>query len=126
MKVTFKKDYKAVFTVDDVERAKKVIKSEKEEDTETAATWAETAAREAVKGTNDFLEDVITANAVVAKNCRAWNAYFDGSYDMDVWIEALLKTANGYIEIGAYLSDIWQTGAVDYSNHMYIQRYKRQ
>lgn len=43
---------------------------------------------------------------------------------MDVWVEATAKTYFGFVEVGAYLSDIWNTGAVKYTEHMYIKYYK--
>lgn len=30
----------------------------------------------------------------------------------------------GYMEVSAYLTDIWQTGAEDYGAHMYVRRFK--
>lgn len=125
MKVTMEKDYKRFYTIEEVEIARQIIKYEKEEDTDTAAGWAEYAAHEAVKGTGDWIGEVITASARTARNCRAWNAFFDGSRNLDVWINALVRTGNGFIEIGAYLTDIWQTGAEPYKQHMYIQQYNR-
>ena len=42
---------------------------------------------------------------------------------MDIWISAIAKTGLGFIVIGAYLSDIWQTGAERYADNMYIKYY---
>lgn len=125
MKVAMEKDYKRFYTIEDAEIAKKIIKWEKEEDTETVAGWAEYAAREALSGTNDYMSEIITASARTAMNYRAWDHFFEGSKNLDVWIEALVRTSYGFIEIGAYLTDIWQSGAEAYKHHMYIQRYKR-
>ena len=124
MKVKLQKDYKCYYTFVDLEIAKRVI-SETKEDEYTAKEWAEYAIREALRGTNDYIEEVIRASAETAKNRRANDAYFEGSRDMDVWVEATAKTTWGFIEIGAYLSDIWQTGGTPYKQHMYIQYYKR-
>lgn len=120
MKVRLEKDYKRFYTIEDLERAKMVISYEKE-DGETAKGWAEYAVREALKGKNDWLSEIITADAQTAKNCRAWNAYGDDTQDMDVWLNIVARTAFGFITVGAYLSDIWQTGAVEYKNHEYIR-----
>ncbi len=126
MKVSLEKDYKKFYTIEDLERAKMVIASEKE-DEETVKGWAEYAAREALKGTRDYLAEVIKAEARTAKNCRVWNAYGASaefsSEDMDVWIDFTAETDYGFIKGGAYLSDIWQTGAVEYKHHMYIRYY---
>jgi len=125
MKVTMEKDYKRLYTLEDIDRAKAVMAYEKE-DEETAAGWAGYAIREALKGTGAYdRDDILMASAHTAKNCRAWDAYGDGTGDMDIWIEAVARTSEGFVEVGAYLSDIWQTGATDYRQHMFIQRYGR-
>ena len=124
MKVRMADDYKKFFTLEDVARAKMVIKYEKENDEDTAKGWAEYAVNEAAKGLHDYCVEIMKAEAKTAKNYRAWNAYGDGTEDMDVWIEATAKTCDGFIEVGAYLSDIWQTGAVEYTHHMYVKYYK--
>ena len=126
MKVKLHADYKKYYTLDDLARAKAVIANEKEYDEETPAGWITYAVSELYDITGDDTERVITAEARTAKNCRAWNAYGTAidSQDMDVWIEGLVKTRHGYMEIGAYLSDIWQTGAVKYSEHIYYRYFK--
>ena len=125
MKVKLQNEWKSLYTIEDLKRAKAIIKSEKEDDNETAAEWAEYAVNEALKDKSDYLLRIIEAKAETARNCRVWNAYSDESANMDIWIEATAKTTKGYIEIGAYLSDIWQSGAVEYRQHMYIQCYTR-
>ena len=125
MKVNMEKDYRQYYTMIDVENAKEIIKMEKEDDENKAKDWAEYAVNEALKGTDDFLRDIIEASAETAKNCRAWNEYGEGTADMDVWIRCTARTADGYIEVGAYLSDIWKTGAEEYRQHEYIDYFKR-
>lgn len=122
MKVKLEQGYKNHYTISDLERAKAVIKAERE-DTETAAGWAEIAIREALKDRGDWLNKVLEASACTAKNCRAWDAYDTGTQDMDIWIAATAETDRGFIKIGAYLTDIWNTGSEDYRNHMYISYY---
>lgn len=121
MKVTLQKDYKALYTLEDLERAKMIIAEEKENDEETAKGWAAYAIREALKGTKHIDREIITATATTAKNYRVWNAYGDNTGDLDVWIEATAETSDGFAKIGAYLSDIWQSGAVEYKQYMYIR-----
>lgn len=125
MKVKLEESYRDFYTLTDLERAKAVIKAVAE-DTETAKGWARYAVAEALKKDTDSCRDIITASAHTAKNCRAWNAYGteQNSQDMDVWVEALAKTWHGYIEVGAYLTDIWQSGGTPYAEHMYIRRFK--
>lgn len=124
MKVTLEERYKDIYTMNEYEVAKKVIVQEKD-DEETAKGWAEYAVKEALKGTGDYLDRVIEATATTAKNCRAWDAYFEGSGNMDVWIKAIAKTIDGFIEVGACLTDIWQSGSTPYKDKMFITRYVR-
>lgn len=128
MKVTLEKDYRRCYTLEDLDHAKFIIAAEKEDD-ETAIGWAEYAVGESLRDDDrnsfEYCIEVLKASAITAKNCRAWNLYGEETGDMDVWIEATAKTSMGFVEIGAYLSDIWQTGSTPYRNHMYIQYYKR-
>ena len=125
MKVKLENEYKSRYTLEDLEIAKQVIAAEKEDEM-NIKEWAEYAVNEARRGSFDFCEEVLKAEARTAKNCRAWNLYGEGTNDMDVWIEATAKTSNGFVEVGAYLSDIWQTGATPYKQHMFIQYYGKQ
>lgn len=87
-----------------------------QEDSSKPSEMAEMAIREILKGTDDYLpsrKPILRAEAKVARNCRIWELFFDGSEDYDVWVEATARTASGYIEVGAYLSDIWQIGALE-------------
>lgn len=126
MKVKHNAEYRKYFTLEDYERSKRVIAFERDEDEITPRDWAEYAVREAIADKEDYLVKVIEATAETAKNCRACDEYFEGSADMDVWISALAKTTCGYIEVGAYLSDIWHTGSVIYKQHMFIEYYTRE
>lgn len=123
MKVIMNRDCRRFFTLEDMDRAKMVINIEKD-DLETAKGWAELALNEALRNKGDYVREVLKATAETAKNCRAWNVYAEGTEDMDIWVEATAETANGFVKIGAYLSDIWQTGAVPYIGHMFIKYYK--
>lgn len=125
MKIKMPKDYKDTYTLADVERAKAVIACEKE-DEETAAGYAMYAINEATRDGAPFLGivEIIKAEATTAKNCRVWNAYGDDTMNtetMDVWIEATAETSYGFIKVGAYLTDIWQTGSEEYRQHEYIR-----
>ena len=121
MKVTLEKDYRKCYTLEELDMAKAVIKAEKEDDTYTAKEWAEYAAREALRNELGCLIEVIRAEAEMAKNCRAWNNYNEESGNIDVWIRFIAETTKGFIRGGAYLSDIWNTGSVEYKQHMYIR-----
>jgi hypothetical protein len=134
MKVTLEKDYRKYYTLEDLDKAKKIIAYEKEDEM-PIKDWAEYAAREALKGTGDYFDECLKAEAHTARNCRANDRYWpsryddngvweDGSGDMDVWLEATVRTDKGFLVFGAYLSDIWGTGAVEYKQHMYIRYFK--
>lgn len=125
MKVTLEKDYKNIYTLADIERAKMIIAAEKDDES-TLEDWATYAANEALKNRSEYVREVLKATARTAKNFRIWNAYGCESGEMDVWIEATVETSEGFLKIGAYLSDIWQTGGTPYENFMYIERYSRQ
>lgn len=119
MKVLLPKDYKKYFTVEEYEIAKEIMKMEKE-DASTAKDMAEYAVREALK--NDdlcYLEEILEAKAEVCRNKyqsydKVYNSYFEGSQFMDVYISGVARVSFGYLEFGAYLSDIWETGAREY------------
>lgn len=131
MKVTLEKNYRKYYTLEDLDRAKRVIVAEKEDES-TVKEWAEMAIREAIKNDDgiyeDYIVEIFKAEAHTAKNHRVWNAYGycdpeeANTQDMDVWIEFAAELEQGFIKGGAYLSDIWQTGGTDYREHMYIRR----
>ena len=123
MKVKLDKNYRDLYTLSDLERAKAVIKFMKE-DSSTVKEYAEYAIREALKDTDVFDREIITAEAHTAGNRRVWDAYGEGTASMDVWITALARTSEGFIECGAYLTDIWNTGAARYKEAMHIRRFK--
>lgn len=132
MKVTLEKNYRKYYTLEDLDRAKRVIAAEKEDES-TVKEWAKMAICEAIKNDDgiyeDYIVEIFKAEAHTAKNNRIWNQYSMSDDDpdhetgnMDVWIEFAAETEKGYIKGGAYLSDIWQTGGTDYRQHMYIRR----
>ena len=128
MKVTLEKDYKSIYTINEVEAAKIVIKFEKD-DSYTAKDWAEYAAFEALKDMHDGLDRILEASA---ETCRRryddidWESYGEGSMYMDVWVRGIAKTYHGYIEFGAYLSDLWRAGQIEFKHRMYIDYTRKQ
>lgn len=131
MKVTFEENYKVFYTVEEYEQAKAVIQSEKQYDDETPSGWAKYAVEE-VHDKYGWCVDVLKASARTAKNRRIWDQYAWISYDngeehhtgmMDVWIEGIAKTTEGFLEFGAYLSDIWLAGSQPFGQHMYTRFY---
>ena len=122
MKVKLDKNYRSIYTLEEFDMAKAVIAHEKEYDEESPKGWAEYAATEALKGEDDYLIEVLSAEATTAKNRRnTWDRFCEGSGWMDVYIRFLAETGKGFIRGGAYLSDIWETGGTEYKQHMYIR-----
>lgn len=128
MKVTLEKNYRAYYTLDDLDRAKAVIASEKAADDFKPEDWAEIAIREALRGTDDYMDEILTATAETAKNSGVWDAYDEGTKDMDVWIRCTAKTARcGFIEIGTYLSDLWKVDSITpIYDRMYIRYFGKE
>jgi hypothetical protein len=113
MKVkAFTKEDKKYVTAYDVEKSREIIRDMKEDES-TPAEYLETAAK-SLKGV--YHAEIINAAARVACNRRVWDAYSAGSQDLDIYVEGLAKVEYNdgnryrvaYVEIGAYLSDIWQ------------------
>lgn len=123
MLVRLQENYKDIYTVSDLERARAVIKMMREDES-VVAEYAEMAVNEALDCTGDYLRRILKATASTARNCRVWNAYDNESADMDVWVDAIAETSYGFIKVGAYLSDIWQKGAIPFSQHMWVVYYK--
>ena len=122
MNVKLEKDYRKYYTLEEFDMAKAVIAYEKEYDEESPKGWAEYAAMEVLKGEDEYLIEVLSAEATTARNSRnTWDRFCEGSGQMDVWISFLAETTKGFIRGGAYLSDIWDTGATEYKKHMYIR-----
>lgn len=118
MKVkAFTKEDKKYVTAYDVEKSRDIIRDMKEDES-TPAEYLEMAAK-CLAGV--YHAETITAAARVSCNRRVWDAYSVGSGDLDVYIEGLAKVeyqdgsryGSAYVEIGAYLSDIWQLTGSD-------------
>lgn len=122
MKVTLPKDYRSMFTLDDLDRAKAVIACMKD-DCSSVKEYAEMAIRHVLEHNTqyDCITEVLKAEAVAHENYRVLDRICDGSGDMDVWINASARTCDGFIEVGAYLSDIWDIApGTRLTNHMFI------
>ena len=110
MKVRLEEDYRRVYTLEELAQAKEVIKAMRE-DTTKPEEYGAMAIRSILNmmGNNDCMMKVLTAEAKTAKNSN-------GEYDrmgtntgkIDVWITAYAETVDGFIRIGAYLTDIWE------------------
>ena len=126
MKVTLPKNYREYYTLEDLDRAKLVIKAEKEDDC-PIKEYAEMAVNHALKNKGDYLAEILKATAETTKNRDVWDHYGEGSGRFDVWISATAETMNGFVKVSAYLSDIWQfDGETDFRPRMWIQYFTKQ
>ena len=125
MKVKITESSKAVITVAEMAKAKAIIKSMKDDEQSAAE-----AAAMLLKASGNYPLKVYEATAEISKNCRAWNVFCDGSGMLDVWIYAEALTENGFIMVGAMISDIWQLPADgnrsdidDILSHTYFRKF---
>lgn len=107
MKVNITAESKRIITLEEAAAARQIVRDMKQD---------ESSPKEYLKyaaGLYGYVEEIITATAEIAKNARTWNAYSDSSGQIDIWIDGLARiipdgeSCRAYIEIGAYLSDIW-------------------
>ena len=128
MKVKFTKEAKNYITIAEAEEAKRMI-TELKEDEFSASDYLRIAAILANNHWN--IDRVLEADAEISRNNRAWNNYHEGSATLDVWVKGLVKAdLDTYMEIGVYLTDIWNIGAdketdKEILSHMYIETYSR-
>lgn len=124
MKVTLEENYKSIYTVEELEQAKVVIASEKDDEYKPEQ-WAEVLAHEVFKNSNWFMRRVLSATAHTCKNLQThdYERYGEGSGWMDVWLEAIFDCGyDGIVEAHAYLSDIWATGGdYEYMDRIYVR-----
>lgn len=120
MKVKFANEQKKYITVSQLPAVKRMIaelKSDYDMDDYAPA---------AVRIASGESGRIFDASAEIAKNCRIYNAYSEDSENLDVWLTIYALTDNGFYEIGAYLSDVWQldgTNAAELREHMYIRHF---
>ena len=133
MKVTINmKEMRDVWTMADIDRAR-TLQAAMKDDASTPADYLRMAARAFCADRDDFgLREVLSASAEIAGNGRLdWDRMADGCGKMDVWIEGCFLTWDRFVEIGCYLSDIWElTGSQDQTAenllaHSYIREYIR-
>lgn len=121
MNVTMNKESKRIITLEEAPAARRII-SDMKEDESTVAEYAKYAVNAACKG---CCQEIFKATATIAKNRRINDQYFEGSKDLDVWIDAIAQTSDEFCVIGAYLSDIWSLSGDDREqvDHMYVRRF---
>ena len=127
MKVKITGETKKYLTLEQLPVAKEIIK-DLTEDEWSAKDYIKMAAGCWLRATHhicDAVDKVINAEARIAGNCRVYNALADSCGTMDVWIEGLVKTCRGYMEIGAYLTDIWNIGPEEFNREFPMHTYTR-
>ena len=110
MKVKMCDYYKDVYTISEVEQARRVIKAAKE-DTATAKEYAARAIREVIRNTDYWDFEILKAEATATKNNGIeYGGYCDGSgyFDVNLEITAELGLFKGFLKVWANVSDIWQ------------------
>lgn len=123
MKVTINNESKNCLRVAELPEAKAIVKALKDGDEYTPAQYLTMAINCIGFG---WTHTVYEATAIISKNTRAWNNFSDCSGEIDVWIQGVAKTTSGFVEIGAYLTDIWAiTGdnADEIADRMWTRRY---
>lgn len=122
MKVTITEESKKYLTVEEYEIAKRIVKEFKAAEFETVEDYARQAAYIAAGSVNEVLK----AKASIARNNRVYNALATDTGMLDVWIDVTASTSDGFVIVGACLSDLWQaTGEnnEELASHMYIRKF---
>ena len=121
MKVKFANEQKKYITVSQLPAVKRMI-AELKSDYDM-----NDYAPEAVRIASGESGRIFDASAEIAQNCRVFNLYGDDTEHLDVWLTIYALTPNnGFYEIGAYLSDVWEyngTNAAELRAHMYIRHF---
>lgn len=129
MKINISKNSKKVITLDDMPVVKQIIKDFKDDEI-TLKEYGLRTARIA-SGAYGFDFEILKASAEIAKNQRIYNQFCDNSKNLDVWFNFYaFNNYYGFYEIGAYLSDLWQSDGTEETykyirSNMYINHYKR-
>lgn len=122
MKIKFTAEQKKYITVAELPEVKKII-ADMKEDT-GLKDYAEIAARIVSR---DNGNEILKAEAEIAKNNRIFNRYTDESGTLDIWLTVYaFNSYKGFYTIGAYLSDIWEStgdNAEELREYMYIREF---
>ena len=129
MKVKITKEAKQWLTLAEAPAAQSIIRDMKEDawGAKEYAVMAVNCIGNAIGKHYNWCSKVLEADAEIAGNRRIWNAYDENSGRLDVWVNFTARTTDGFIEGGAYLTDIWNiTGEnqPELAGHMYYRRYE--
>ena len=122
MKISITEESKKYLTVEEYEIAKRIVKEFKATESEELQDYA----RQAVCIVDGSVHEVFKVSASIARNNRAYNALAADTGMLDVWFDITASTQNGFVIIGAYLSDLWQaTGEnnEEIASRMYVRKF---
>ena len=108
----------------------KIVGDFQEQEEGEPGEYLDMAAQIVARKYGEYPKKVIFARAEIAKNERICNIHGEGTENLDVWIEGLVQTDSSYIELGAYITDIWDISGVNRAHddqlvsHMYVRRFK--
>lgn len=113
MKVTLSKDYRKLFTLEEMDIARKLIR-EMKDDEMPAREYADVAVNYILNhhlpSTGGYFDELLKASFEITRNGFRWEAYADGYRDIDIWFTGVAKTSRGYLEFGIYMTDVWSIG----------------
>ena len=135
MKIRIKKEDRQWMTLNEAAEARKFMEDLKEEDAAelimiAAHTW-EVKNYDIIRGScgcRGLGEEVLKVEAGFARNDRLdYNGQHISKSEkkLDVWIEGTVAMQWGFLEISAYLSDIWAVGDEDTRNSLVNHSYAR-
>lgn len=117
MKVTLPKDYRSLFTLEEMDIARKLIREMKDDEL-PAKEYADVAVNYILSrflpSTGGYFEELLKSNFEITKNGYGWEQYGKGYRNLDIWFSGVAKTSRGYLEFGIYMTDVWSIGG-DYN-----------
>lgn len=126
MKISITEESKKYLTVEEHEIAKRIVKEFRAADRAADSEELQDYARQAARIAAGSVTDVLKASASIARNNRAYNALGTDTGMLDVWFDVTASTWDGFVIVGACLSDLWQaTGEnnEEIASHMYIRKF---
>ena len=130
MKVTITKESLNYLTVNEHEHAKQIVRDMKDDEF-GASSYAEYAANAILGsgryGDHDVLRSILKASASITRdNATDYNRFGEDSGFLNVWVEAVAETYDGFVKFGCLLTDIWNLdGSLESKttlcDHAYIQ-----
>lgn len=117
MKVTLPKDYRSLFTLEEMDIARKLIREMKDDEL-PAREYADIAVNYILSrflpSTGGYFDELLKSNFEITKNGYGWEQYGKGYRNLDIWFSGVAKTSRGYLEFGVYMTDVWSIGG-DYN-----------